>query len=122
MGGGYRLGNEEEATYLGNTMNKKASILEEVDKQIQQVNITWWRLHHYMKASDARNKWQLLISDSVIKSKLLYGMETVQLTDAILNKIDAFQIKGFRKILGKNTPTGTGAQPTTTSWKQLAES
>ena len=39
MRGGYRIENVEEATYLGNTMNKKANILEEVDKQIQQAQV-----------------------------------------------------------------------------------
>ena len=37
----------------------------------------------------------------VIKTKLLYGMETVQLTEAMMKRIDAFQMKGLRKILGK---------------------
>ena len=55
-GGGSRSEHVEETTYLGNTMNKKASILEEGDRQIQQVDITWWILHHYWKASDANNK------------------------------------------------------------------
>ena len=57
--------------------------------------------HHYWKASEASKKLQILDFDAIMKSKLLYGMETAQLTDAVLNKIDAFQIKWLRKILGK---------------------
>ena len=33
-------------------------------------------------------------------SKLLYGLETAQLPNTGLNKIDAFQVKGPRRILG----------------------
>ena len=68
---------------------------------MQQVNVTMWKLNSYWKATEASNKWQLLIFDAVIKSKFLYGMETVQLTEAMINKLDAFQMKGIRKILGK---------------------
>ena len=91
----------EEAVYLGNTLNNRTNAAAEVERQIQQVNITLWKLNAYWKAADASKKWQLLIFDAVIKSKLLYGMETVQLTEALRNKIDAFQMKGLRKILGK---------------------
>ena len=44
---------------------------------------------------------QLLIFDAAIKSKPLYGMETVQLTDARVNKLDAFRMEGLRKSMGK---------------------
>ena len=72
-----------------------------VFKQMQQVNVTRWKLNSYWKATEASNKWQLLIFDAVIKSKLFYGMETVQLTEAMINKLDAFQMKGLRKKLGE---------------------
>ena len=44
-------------------------------------------------------KWQLLIFDAVVRSTLLYGLETIHLTDAMLKKIDAFQLRCLRKIL-----------------------
>ena len=59
---------------------------------MQPVNITMWKLNSYLKATEASKEWQLLIFDAVIKSKLLYGMETVQLTEAMINKLDAFQM------------------------------
>ena len=63
----------EEATYLGNTLNSKANAITEMEKQMQQINITMWKLNSYWKATEASKKWQLLIFDPVIKSKLLYG-------------------------------------------------
>ena len=54
----------------------------------------------YWKASHASQKWKLIIFDAVIRSKLLYGLETVHLTAAWLKKIDAFQLRCLRKILG----------------------
>ena len=98
---GDKLVKAEEAVYLGNRLNSKTNATAEIDRQIQQVNITLWKLDVYRKATEASKKWQLLIFEAVIKSKLLYGMETVQLTEAMMKRIDAFQMKGLRKIRGK---------------------
>ena len=98
--GGNKLTKAEEATYLGKTLNCKANATTEIEKQIQQISITMWILNSYWKATEASKKWQLLIFDAVSQSNLLYGMETVQLTEAVINKLDAFQMKGLRKNLG----------------------
>ena len=116
---GEKLVKAEEAVYLGNTLNSRTNATAEIDRQMQQVNITRWKLEAYWKATEASKKWQLLILDAVIKSKLLYGMETVQITEAMMKRIDAFLMKGLRKILGKNTHMGTEKLRTTTSWIKL---
>jgi len=93
----------ESAMYLGNRLNKKASVREETTYQMQQVTGTWKRLQTYWKATDASKKWQLLAYDATVKSKLLYGLETAQASNADLKRIDAFQLRGLRQILGKKT-------------------
>ena len=108
---------------MGNTLNSRANVTAEIDRQIQQFNITPSKLNAYWKASEASKKWQLLIFDAVTKSKLLYGMETVQKPEAMMKRIDAFQMKGLRKILGKNIHIGIEKPPTKTSWtKQIGSS
>ena len=77
---------------------------------MQQVMVTWKRLQAYWKATDASKKWQLLAYDAIIKNKLLYGLETAQPSKTDLKRIDAFQLRGLRQILGKNTHTGTARQ------------
>ena len=91
----------ESAMYLGNRLNKRASVKEEITYQMQQVTFTWKRLQTYWKATDASKKWRLLAYDAIVKSKLLYGLETAQASKADLNRIDAFQLRGIRQILGK---------------------
>ena len=91
----------EAAMYLGNKLNKRASVQEEIRHQMQQVSITWRRLHVYWRATNASKKWQLLAYDAIVKSKLLYGLETAQVGQGDLKKIDAFQVRGIRQILGK---------------------
>ena len=99
----HKMKGVDSAMYLGNRLNGRASIKEEITFQMQQVTITWKRLQTYWKASNASKKWQLLAYDAIIKNKLLYGLETAQVGKADLKIIDAFQIRGIRQILGKKT-------------------
>ena len=93
-----------EAMYLGNELNREVNIGHEIQNKIQEVIITWKKLDPYWRSDNASKKWQVIIFDAVVRSKLLYGLETVHLTDAMSNKLDAFQIRGLRKIL-KIAPT-----------------
>ena len=61
------------------------------------------RLQAYWKATSANKKWQLIIFDAIVRSKLLYGLETIHLTQSMAKKLDVFQLKGLRKILGMST-------------------
>ena len=58
-----------------------------------------FKLVDYWKASNASKKWQLIVYDAIIRSKLLYGLETIYLTGAMQKKLNAFQIRGLRQIL-----------------------
>ena len=53
----------------------------------------------YWKNSSAGKKWQLIIHDAVIRSKLLYNLETMCLTQSLRKKLDTFHLRGLRKIL-----------------------
>ena len=67
-----------EATYLGNEINHEANIKHEIFNKMQEVKQTWFKLLPYWKATNANVKWQLLLFDAVVRSKLLYGLETIQ--------------------------------------------
>ena len=82
-----------ETTYLGNEINREANIWHEILNKMQEVRKTWFGLLPYWKATNANLKWQLLIFDAAIKSKVIYGLETVHLTQAMMKKVDAFQLR-----------------------------
>ena len=44
-------------------------------------------------------KWKLQVFDGTVRSKLLYGLECVQLTQVEQDRVDAYQMKGIRRIL-----------------------
>ena len=61
----------KNTVYLGNELNTKANIGEEVSNIIREVSKTWFRLNEYWKAANASRKWKIIVFDAVIRSKLL---------------------------------------------------
>ena len=96
---GTNIKNEKEAMCLGNELSYKAGPHLEVTQKLQEVNRTLHRMQDYWKASEASPTWKILIQEAVLKRKLLYGLETTQLTNKCLKRIDAFRKRGLRKIL-----------------------
>ena len=96
---GTPLTKEFEAMYLGNEINKTVNIQLEILDKMLEVRRTWFKLKPYWKASGASKKRKLIIYDAIIRSKLLYGLETIHLTQAMSKKLDAFQMHGIRRIL-----------------------
>ena len=44
--------------------------------------------------------WKLRVRDAVISSKLLYGLESASLAHAEYERLDSYQIKALRGMLG----------------------
>ena len=99
---GTLLDKAQDATYLGNNLNHTVNLRREITQRIQDAMSTWRRLAVFWKASNVSKKWQLIIYDAVIKTKLLYNLETVFLTQALRKKMEAFQLRGLRQILKKH--------------------
>jgi len=65
--------------------------------------------------------WKIQVFHSILRSKLLYGLETIQLNQSELHRLDAFQIKGYRRIL-QIPPTSVDRTMTNASVKELIKS
>lgn len=63
----------------------------------------FYRLKLFDTQSDQPIKFKLLVHEMVIRSKLLYGLESAALTDGALTQLNTFQLKGIRRILGAVT-------------------
>ena len=57
----------------------------------------------YWRQSDCSVGFKLTVYDAVVRSKLMYGLESAQLSDSVRRKLDSFQFKGLRKILKMKT-------------------
>ena len=88
-----------DVKYLGCMINQKS----EHKYRNKQENIrsicNLEKLGELWKHSNCSTRQKLIVYDAVIRTKLIYGMASAQINDAVKNKIDAFQIKGLRQIL-----------------------
>ena len=57
---------------------------------LKKLDIFWIKTHY-------SKKWKLLVFNAVITSKVLYGLETLEPTEAAGRLLNTFQLKGVRK-------------------------
>ena len=90
------------ATYLGNTLHYKLDIRAEVFGKLSDVKRIWNKINYVFKQNRTNKDkyWKFTVLNAVILSKLVYGLETVQLTDALCRTVDAFYLRALRHILG----------------------
>jgi hypothetical protein len=89
---------EGNAKYLGAGINKKGKTQKEVNTRIAETMMVWNKLHVYTRNTNCSNKQQMTVLEAIIRSRLVYGLETVQLTQAQISRINANQLKGIRKL------------------------
>ena len=80
-------------------MNDQADVRKEVSARIAACMVTLKKLDIFWRHSDWPERFKIQALDAVLRSKLLYGLETAELGSPLLNKLDVFQLKGLRKIL-----------------------
>ena len=93
----------DEATYLGGILTKTVNISTEISSRIASATATWKSLDMFWTQACCSLKNKILIYNAVIRSKLLYALETVEIPTSQISRLEAFQLKGLRKILGMVT-------------------
>ena len=99
LDGGY-MPIADRAPYLGTNMSAKGNPHFEISTRIISTTTTLNKLGLFWKKAPVSTTWKLRVHDAVITSKLLYGLESASLTDAEYERLDSFQIKAVRKMLG----------------------
>jgi len=94
---------QEDRPYLGANISKRHDNKKEVSSRISSCFSTLARLQLFWKNNSCPAKFRLQVLDAVIRSQLVYGLESISLTQATINRINTFQLKGLRKILGLKT-------------------
>ena len=93
----------DEVKYLGCRLNKDCDVTREVKARTAVCMATLKQLDLFWRHSNCPVRFKLQAFDAVIKSKLLYGLESAQLNQGTIDKLDVFQLKGLRKILRMDT-------------------
>ena len=79
------------------------------------------RLDMFWHHSDCSMKQKVLVFNSVLRSKLVYGLESLELIESMRQKLDVFQLKGLRKILRMQTTYVNRANTTQVVYEQAAQ-
>jgi len=89
----------KKATYLGTLLTDTNDNHAELNNRIADTTATANKLKIFWQKAKTDVKWKLQVYDAIVKSKLLYGLECIQLTQVEQNRLDAYQMKGIRRIL-----------------------
>ena len=60
----------------------------EVDRRIAEVGATLGRLQYFWSRASVPKSWKIQVLSSVIKSKVLYAMESVRLSPSLEKRIN----------------------------------
>ena len=93
---GTNVPKKTEVKYLGCHLNEHTDVSKELKARISICMSTLKKLDIFWRHSDCPACFKIMAMDAVIRSKLLYGFESAQLSPANLQKLDAFQLKGLR--------------------------
>ena len=88
-----------KATYLGCEIGIKTTNTEELNSRIAKTMATMKKLDLFWRHSNCPTHIKIYTADAVLRTKLLYGIESTQLTESCQNKLETFQMKVMRKIL-----------------------
>ena len=90
---------QRHAVYLGTILSDTIDNKLEIPNRLAMVTRTCGQLKLLWSKANTSTKWKLQVFNAIIKTKLMYGLETIQPTQNEMDKIDAFQIKCIRRIL-----------------------
>ena len=93
----------DEVTYLGGTLTSQVSVANEVSNRIAAATSTWMSLRIFWKQAHCSAGNKIRIFDAVVKSRLLYGLQTLEIPDAQMSRLEAFHYKGLRQIVRMET-------------------
>ena len=61
------------------------------------------KLDIFWRKADPSERQELIVQDAIIRSKLIYGLESAAMNETVKHKLGVFQLKGVRKILNIKT-------------------
>ena len=84
-----------KAKYLGCVLNKDNNVIMEVRGRIRDALGTLKKMHIYWRHScDLKHK--LMVEQAILCAKILFGLESAELTTGALRSLDVFQLKCLR--------------------------
>ena len=108
-------------TYLGSLLTDTVHNTAEVNSQIAMAIKTARQLKIFWDKARTTTAWKLQVFNAIIQSRVTHGLEFIQLAQAELTKLEAFQMKNLRRIL-KIAPTHIDRTQTNQKvWDKVAQ-
>ena len=95
---GTYLSNVPVVKYFGISLDESASIKPDLNARITSTLATITAFKYFWTSS-TKPKWGLLVFSAIAAAKLIYGLESLQLTPADLKRLDVLQQRGLRRVL-----------------------
>lgn len=87
------------ATYLGTLLTDTVDNKKEIMNRLVDCTRTCNRLKLFWTKANTTIPWKIQVFHSIVRSKLMYGLEAIQMNQSELNRLNAFQIRTYRRIL-----------------------
>lgn len=108
VGGGYNVRNASGQTidttrslsYLGASLASDGRVGSELSRHIGSAKADFRAMHQVWKHTSLTKTRKLEVYGALVESKLLYGLSSACFTKAELRRLDGFQAKFLRTILG----------------------
>lgn len=96
---GTKIANSKEVTYLGGQITENSDRNAEITSRMTKALTTCKKLKIFWKKTDASIAWKFRVYNARILAQLTYGLNTLNITTAIYNRLNAFHIPGLGLIL-----------------------
>jgi len=93
------MNRKDKAKYMGIVLTDEDKDIVEVNSRINDCLRTINNMKLIWTKSDLTHKDRILLYKKIIHSKLVYGLEALQLNQRLKNKLSSFQHKTVRQML-----------------------
>ena len=94
---------KDEVKYLGCQLNQKGDISKEIGKRIANAWNTLQNLQIFWRKSNCPITFKIIAIDAIVRSKLIYGIDSMQLNEPDQKRMEKFHLQALRKILNWDT-------------------
>ena len=95
---------DRNTIYLGADINNKTAPSEEISRRIRETTVVWKKMAKLWIRAKIPTHKKVQYYNAVVRAKLTYGLETLNMTLQQKARLRAFHAKGLRQILKKKHP------------------
>ena len=99
FGDGIKVEKADTMTYLGGTITADSSRNAEISARMTKALATCHKLKTFWRKTNADKSWKMLVYNAIIISQLTYGLNTLNITPGIKDRLNAFHMRGLRYML-----------------------